>query len=72
MEEREILQCLSDQRLELKQYESDRFVARAESAQIDLDSHLAQVVTGVRWSGKSTLCHNGIKGKKRRIRIRQF
>ncbi|MDE6654216.1 MAG: ATP-binding protein, partial [Muribaculaceae bacterium] len=63
MEEREILQCLSDQRMELQQYESERFVARKESAQIDLDSHLAQVVTGVRRSGKSTLCHMALRKK---------
>ncbi len=64
MEEREILQCLSDQRLELKQYESESFIDRKECRLIDLDSRLAQVVTGVRRSGKSTLCHMALQNKK--------
>ena len=64
MEEREILQCLSDQRLELEQYESESFIDRAECSLIDIDSRLAQVVTGVRRSGKSTLCHMALHHKK--------
>ena len=64
MNERDILQCLSDQRLELQLYESEVFIERKECRLIDLDSRLAQVVTGVRRSGKSTLCHMALQNKK--------
>ncbi|MDE5814167.1 MAG: ATP-binding protein, partial [Muribaculaceae bacterium] len=64
MNEQEILQCLSDQRQELQLYESEEFIERKECSLIDLDSRLAQVVTGVRRSGKSTLCHMALQNKK--------
>lgn len=64
MNEQEILQCLSDQRLELQLYESEVFIERKECSLVDLDSRLAQVVTGVRRSGKSTLCHMALRNKK--------
>ncbi|MBQ4035659.1 MAG: AAA family ATPase, partial [Paludibacteraceae bacterium] len=46
----------SDQREELYATEVNSFVARNEEAEIKLESSLAQVVIGVRRSGKSTLC----------------
>lgn len=64
MNEQEILQCLADQRLELQLYESEVFIERKECSLVDLDSRLAQVVTGVRRSGKSTLCHMALRNKK--------
>lgn len=63
MEERTVLQCISDHRQELGQYDSDEFVVREECGLIDLNSKLAQVVTGVRRSGKSTLCHIALQKK---------
>lgn len=63
MEHRLILQCLSDQQQELRLYESTSFIERDECGQIDLDSKLAQIVTGVRRSGKSTLCHMALRKK---------
>lgn len=47
---------LSDQRNELDNLDLSAFVPRMEEHQLDLESRLAQVVIGVRRSGKSTLC----------------
>ena len=63
MDENIILQCLADQKEEIEQYKTGQYIAREESNLIDLDSHLAQVVTGVRRSGKSTLCHLALISK---------
>ena len=57
MDKRKILQILLDQREELDSLVGNNFVERAEAAKFDFDSRLAQVVIGVRRSGKSTLCH---------------
>ena len=47
---------LESQREELMQLDIAALVTRKEEAEVQLDSHLAQVVIGVRRSGKSTLC----------------
>ncbi|MBR1525900.1 MAG: ATP-binding protein [Prevotella sp.] len=47
---------LSEQKAELQQFNSANCIYRAEQSQINLDSTLAQIVIGVRRSGKSTLC----------------
>ncbi|MDE6106040.1 MAG: ATP-binding protein [Bacteroidales bacterium] len=47
---------LSDQREELDNLDLSAFVPRMEERQINLKSKLAQVIIGVRRSGKSTLC----------------
>ena len=47
---------LKDQREELFNTDYSLFITRREETEIDLDSHLAQIVIGVRRSGKSTLC----------------
>lgn len=52
----DLLRILSDQREELYATDVNSFVARNEEAEIKLESSLAQVVIGVRRSGKSTLC----------------
>lgn len=57
---------LVDQQAELEIKRSDKYCRRIEERLIDLDSPQAQVVIGVRRSGKSTLCfqrleHAGIK-----------
>ena len=49
-------QILADQRSELDNRELSALVARIEEGQINLKSKLAQIVTGVRRSGKSILC----------------
>lgn len=50
------LRILSDQREELHSLNRHHLIKRKEENDIHLDSPLAQVVTGVRRCGKSTLC----------------
>lgn len=57
---------LSDQAEELAMKQDIKFCQRKEEDKIDLKSSQAQVVIGVRRSGKSTLCYNALirKGVK--------
>jgi len=57
MEADEIYKVILDQREELPFLVEDDFVMRPEADLISLDNKQAQVVIGVRRSGKSTLCH---------------
>ena len=56
----DLLRILSDQRDELLATDVSSFISRAEELDIELNSSLAQVVIGVRRSGKSTLCQKRI------------
>ena len=58
MDKRILETILSDQQEELELKSSSRFCKRKEEELIDLASSQAQVVIGVRRSGKSTLCYN--------------
>lgn len=49
-------QIIADQKRELLTTDFSSLVTRKEEKEIDLDSPLAQIVIGVRRSGKSTLC----------------
>ncbi len=53
-----LLEILRDQREELDSLRSQSFCERKEESMIKLESKKAQVVIGVRRSGKSTLCFN--------------
>ena len=55
--EKIILQVLAEQRDEIRNYQPGKLVSRKEESYFEWDSNLAQVVIGVRRSGKSTLCH---------------
>lgn len=57
VDEKIILQVLAEQQAEKNSYVPSNWVDRREEDLIDFDSNLAQVVIGVRRSGKSTLCH---------------
>ena len=57
VEERVILQVLAEQKEYVGNYHPEQWVKRNEEALFEFDSPLAQVVIGVRRSGKSTLCH---------------
>ena len=57
METNEIYKVILDQREELPFLVEDNYVMRPETDLISLDNKQAQVVIGVRRSGKSTLCH---------------
>lgn len=55
--EKTIIQVLAEQKEYMDGYQSDGWVTRREEHLFELNSTLAQVVIGVRRSGKSTLCH---------------
>jgi len=54
-------QVLLDQQKEKNKISLETLVARREEVYFDLNSQLAQIVIGVRRSGKSTLCHKILK-----------
>ncbi len=60
IDQRIIEQVLTDQAEELAIKKKRQFVSRPEEAFFDMDSPLAQVVIGVRRSGKSTLCYHAL------------
>lgn len=64
MDTRELERVLLDQKEELEALRNKSFCHRLEESQIDLNSNLAQVVIGVRRSGKSTLCFNALEKTK--------
>ncbi len=57
VEEKVILQVLTEQKEYVQGYNPQQWVDRYEERLFEFDSTLAQVVIGVRRSGKSTLCH---------------
>ena len=63
MDSNVVYKVILDQREELSSLVEEGFVQRNEVNQIALDDKLAQVVIGVRRSGKSTLCHMALRNK---------
>ena len=63
MDKRILETILTDQAEELVQKQTLRFCRRKEEDLIDLTSPQAQVVVGVRRSGKSTMCFNALMRK---------
>lgn len=61
VDKRIIEQVLAEQYEELVALRKMELCPRAEEKLVDLDSNLAQVIIGVRRSGKSTLCFNVLK-----------
>ena len=61
MDRRQLERILRNQEQEFKDLLSQDWVSRPEESLVNLHSRLAQVVIGVRRSGKSTLCINVIK-----------
>lgn len=57
IDEKIILQVLAEQQEEIKNYKPQKWVSRKEESLFEFDTKMAQVVIGVRRSGKSTLCH---------------
>lgn len=64
MDKRFLETILADQAQELALKQNIHFCQRMEEDKIDLDSPQAQVVIGVRRSGKSTLCYNALTRRK--------
>ena len=61
LDKRNLEQILSDQQEELEMRRGETLCHRPEEALIDLSSTQAQVVVGVRRSGKSTLCFQALE-----------
>lgn len=61
MDKRDLESILTDQREELDAKSSLTLVQRREEELVDMNSPQAQVVIGVRRSGKSTLCYNVLR-----------
>ena len=51
------MQVLAEQQEEINSYKPQKWVTRREESLFEFDTKMAQVVIGVRRSGKSTLCH---------------
>lgn len=64
LEEKTILQVLAEQKEEKEAYRTNKWTTRREESLFELDSPLAQVVIGVRRSGKSTICHKFLTEQK--------
>lgn len=61
LDKRIIEQVLAEQQLELNNLSLKTLYSRPEEQLVELDSNMAQVVIGVRRSGKSSLCFNVLK-----------
>lgn len=61
---KELERVLLDQKEELETLRDKSFCHREEEQLVDLNSNLAQVIIGVRRSGKSTLCFNALEKSK--------
>lgn len=57
IDEKVILQVLAEQKEEIESYKTQNWVARKEESLFEFNTTMAQVVIGVRRSGKSTICH---------------
>lgn len=56
MDARRLITIFSDQKKELLSHNISLLCERMAEGQLSLSSNLAQIVTGVRWSEKFTLC----------------
>ncbi len=72
VDKRIIEQVLSEQYEEMVALRDVELCSRKEEAQVELDSNLAQVVIGVRRSGKSTLCYNVLKASNDKFAYANF
>lgn len=61
MDSKTIEMVLLEQKEEMERKVQSSFCARREERLVNLDSNLAQIIMGVRRSGKSTMCFNLIK-----------
>ena len=61
IDEKTLIQVLAEQKEDALSFQSQLWVDRKEEDLFEFESSLAQVVIGVRRSGKSTLCHKVLK-----------
>ncbi|MGI6222345.1 MAG: ATP-binding protein [Prevotella sp.] len=64
IDKRIIEQVIQEQKLELQAYAEEEYCTRREETLVDVDSKRAQVVVGVRRSGKSVLCYHILQQHK--------
>lgn len=64
MDSRKLLTVFSDQKEELLNDDLSQLCTRLEERQLSMTSNLAQIVIGVRRSGKSTMCEKVIRQNK--------
>ncbi len=72
VDKRIIEQVLSEQHEELLILQNVGLCTRKEESLVELDSNLAQVIIGVRRSGKSTLCYNVLKSHSNKFAYANF
>ena len=72
IDKRTLEMILTDQQEELEARRKDPLCHRGEEKLIDLTSPQAQVVTGVRRSGKSTLCFQALENASARYAYADF
>ena len=63
IDKRTIERILTDQRAEIEGRAVEQLCSRQEEELVDVTSTQAQVVIGVRRSGKSTLCYQTLQGR---------
>ena len=61
--QKDFRQIVAEQREELVIIHRRGWIPREQESCIDLNSRLAQIITGVRRSGKSTLAHRALRDK---------
>ena len=71
-DKRLIEQVLTEQFQELHELERKTFCPRKEETLVELDSSMAQVVIGVRRSGKSTFCYNILRKHRKEFAYANF
>ena len=57
----DFIQILADQKAERDALPFDTYSPREQARRLEVDSPLAQVVVGLRRSGKTTLCHQALR-----------
>ncbi len=72
VDKRIIEQVLSEQYDEMVALRDVKLCIRKEEEQVDMESNMAQVVIGVRRSGKSTLCYNVLKSHSENFAYANF
>lgn len=60
-----IEEALTEQKQEMHRYMQRTTCNRSEETQVNLESEMAQVIIGVRRSGKSTMCRNVLRNSKK-------
>ena len=72
VDKRILEQVFQDQHNEIVALRSEKLCSRKEEEQVDLDCNMAQVVIGVRRSGKSSLCFNVLNKRTKNFAYANF